>query len=86
MQPTGGHGHSAIFQLIKTQRAILRLKVHCNSALKRKAVLFILFPEFQNYYGENSDQLPETLLAGLRVGYQYEIGGIYYYPKGLTPL
>ena len=52
---------------------------------EKNAALIILFPEFRNYYGENSDQLLKTLTAGLQVDFQDEIGGIYYYPETLTP-
>ncbi len=52
---------------------------------QKHAALIILFPEFRNYYGINSDQLLSTLTAGLQVDFQDEIGGIYYYPKRSTP-
>ena len=47
---------------------------------ENNAALIILYPEFRNYYGENSDQLLQSLIAGLKVEYQDEIGGIYFYP------
>jgi len=52
---------------------------------QKNAALIILFPDFRNYYGKNSDQLLETLTAGLQVDFQDENGGIYYYPETLTP-
>ena len=47
---------------------------------ERNAALVILIPEFNNYYGETSDQLFQSLTAGLRVDFLDEIGGIFYYP------
>ena len=47
---------------------------------ERNAALVILIPEFNNYYGEASDQLFQSITAGLRVDFLDEIGGIFYYP------
>lgn len=52
---------------------------------QKNAALIILYPEFRNYYGKNSDQLLKNLTAGLQVDFQDEIGGIYFYPGKLTP-
>ncbi len=52
---------------------------------QKKAALILIFPEFRNYYGSNSDQLLNTLTAGLQVDFQDEIGGIYYYPEDSIP-
>lgn len=52
---------------------------------QKNASLIIIFPEFRNYYGKNSDQLLKTLTAGLRVDFKDELGGIYYYPESITP-
>lgn len=48
---------------------------------EKHAALIILFPEFRNYYGDNSDQLLQSLTTGLRVDYMDETGGIFYYPE-----
>jgi len=52
---------------------------------EKNAALIILYPEFRNYYGKNSNQLLKTLTAGLQIDFQDEIGGIYFFPGKLTP-
>lgn len=48
---------------------------------ERGAALILLFPDFINSYGDTADQLLATVIDGLDVQYQDEIGGIYFYPS-----
>lgn len=89
--------NSAAFVLFNTNRFPLPVEQFHNrpfgsgdaygekSFREREAALIILFPEFHNYYGKNSDQLLKSLTAGLRVDFLDEIGGIYYYPEKPIP-
>ncbi|MDP2965763.1 MAG: hypothetical protein Q8N39_06960 [Pelolinea sp.] len=84
--------NSAAFVLFHTNRFPLQVDQFHNrsygsgnaygekSFRENNAALIILYPEFRNYYGEKSDQLLQSLTAGLKVEYQDEIGGIYFYP------
>lgn len=47
---------------------------------KNHAALIIIYPEFRNYYGDQSTELLKTLTEDLVIAYQDEIGGIYYFP------
>ena len=83
--------NSAAFVLFYTNRFPLQVDQFHNrlygsgnaygekSFREKNAALIILYPEFRNYYGEKSDQLLQSLTAGLQVNFRDEIGGVYYY-------
>ena len=84
--------NSAGFVLYYTNRFPLQINQFANRVYGRKngygeksfrekqAALILLYPEFFNYYGNNSLELLQTITDKLKIHYQDAIGGIYYYP------